>query len=151
MSPSGEAARGDGRQAELGRFGLCCWPQFGPSFCGSQSRAGRSHPRRRAATSRCSLRLRWLQPHKWGYMLGQTQPSKRPVGAFIPRGNATENRRSDSSHGSDRATLLRNPSRCYWCRWLWKTSDSRRCRQSSTSPRRCCGSPGRDAQFCEPQ
>ncbi len=62
--PAAKPLGGGGRQAELGRFGLCCWPQFGPSFCGSQSRAGRSHPRRRAATSRCSLRLRWLRLHK---------------------------------------------------------------------------------------
>ncbi len=36
-------------------IGLSCWLGFGPSFCGSLSRAVRRHPMRRTATRRSSL------------------------------------------------------------------------------------------------
>ena len=51
LSPSGEAARGSGRQAELNRMGR----RTRHCFCGSLSRAVRRQ--RRAATSRSSLLL----------------------------------------------------------------------------------------------
>ncbi len=80
-----------------------------PCFCGSQTRAGRPPAHGRPATrrlrvescgsSRASVRT------KFGYM-GQLPPfAPRGPAAFIPRGNATENRQPDHTGCKHRPPL----------------------------------------------
>ena len=120
--------------------------------CGSKSRSGRTPPAAEARNTPLARRelsyLPGVRPHKVRLHGAAPAPCPRPTPSpFIPRGNATENRRRGGTRCWDRATSRRNTRARHWHRWPWKTRYNRRSRRCPARPYPDSDSPGRGDVF----
>ncbi len=70
--------------------------EWGRCFCGSEPAWPKTSPAK-------------LQAYAWGDSGPRGSANRRFSAPFIPRGNATENRRHDREHGPNRSTSCGNP------------------------------------------
>ncbi len=110
-------------------------------------RAGRTPPHGRPATRRSASRVA-VPPGRPSAQSSATWGSSGPLptaclsAPFIPRGNATENRRHGDMRCWDRDSPPRNSNTPHCCRSPTANSKTRHCRCSTMLPRCCRGSPG---------